>query len=300
MNHILAAMTLLLLVPATSQGKSACEALQVRVCNTTSDDCSAYLASKLVDPSGKPLSDINRLMACKLAIEDPDVIGRYEAEYAKWATAARFPFVITVREYKANGKAWDALGNAPDIAVCLTVDGASIGCVSSGTHVANATAKCFDSMQCEFFVKTHRGAMVGIRVVDVDASDNDFVAECQFTTGDDRGFCMGQATIGVGYVPFKDAGTIRDARLAADWNIADADAGLVDFKTLRFADDGRVIIDDTYVRRLGRYSIQSITSESVLMRLEIGDGYKDAKVNVDGSMMVIHREGHPPLHFTRL
>lgn len=259
-----------------------CEDLAAKVCEPNSDpDCIAFLDRKLVDPSGKPLSRLNRLMACKLASEDPETLELYRQEIARAAATTEFPFSVFVKPHKVTGEGWDALGGNPDLAACMLIGDQSIGCVPDGTQWQGITQpKCPDAFKCPFWVRTYRGATVSVHLVDVDAADNDFVGTCTFSAGEDRGVCSGQADIRLTYVPAKDAGAIVDRRLLGEWMVWERPEG-ADFHTVAFVADGRVILDSMGERRLGQYTITGIEGGVVRARIKLpGREAIDSKVVV--------------------
>jgi len=79
---------------------------------------------------------------------------------------------VEVDATKSNGKAWDAAGGAPDIALCVTTAGGTV-CAPDGTSIGGVTRpQCRDAFQCAFTMED-AGDEFRIDVVDVDLAVND-------------------------------------------------------------------------------------------------------------------------------
>jgi hypothetical protein len=94
---------------------------------------------------------------------------------------------------KADGRAWDAGGEPPDLAICLTSAGAT-KCLPMGTSVATVTAPaCRDAYRCSFAEVALAPGTFQVQVIDVDALANDVAGQAACTVGT---VCrVGQATL---------------------------------------------------------------------------------------------------------
>jgi hypothetical protein len=103
---------------------------------------------------------------------------------------------VKVKQTKVNGKAWDAFGGAPDIALCIDGSG-GMKCYPDGDSPRKIAApQCRDAYTCTFRkVKIPSGEFEVI-VVDVDAMANDIIGE-----EDCRG--SGKCRVGQAKVTFK-------------------------------------------------------------------------------------------------
>ena len=103
---------------------------------------------------------------------------------------------VKVKQSKVNGKAWDAFGGAPDIALCI--DGSSgMKCYPSGDSPRKVREPhCRDAFSCTFRnVKIPSGEFEVI-VIDIDAMANDIVGEEDCTA-------PGKCRVGQAKVTFK-------------------------------------------------------------------------------------------------
>ncbi len=100
---------------------------------------------------------------------------------------------VTVQKTKANGKAWDAFGGAPDLSICVKT-GHGIKCYPDGdSPMGIIKPACRDSFKCSFSnVYLGRG-VVEITVVDVDIAANDTVGKGQCQRG--KTCTIGLATV---------------------------------------------------------------------------------------------------------
>lgn len=96
---------------------------------------------------------------------------------------------------KADGRAWDAGGNPPDVALCVTAAGAT-KCLPSGASLAAVTGpQCRDALQCTFADITVPAGSFHLQVIDVDVMANDLAGEGDCQPG---ATCRaGQATVTV-------------------------------------------------------------------------------------------------------
>ncbi len=92
---------------------------------------------------------------------------------------------VVVTPQKANGAAWDALGGAPDIAICIN---SALGqqCFAAGNAVyaspsAFGRGRCQDSFACTFTVTVPATGPVSLSVYDVDISEHDLIGSCAVT-----------------------------------------------------------------------------------------------------------------------
>lgn len=99
---------------------------------------------------------------------------------------------VTVAPQKPDGKAWDAAGGAPDIALCLS---SALGtrCFPNGGNIGEITApQCRDSFQCTFKADAPPGDIT-VEIVDVDLAVNDPIGSGACRRGST---CrLGQATV---------------------------------------------------------------------------------------------------------
>ena len=177
---------LVALVPSLSWA-GACDTLTKKVCPAGADiaTCGAFVDTKIVDAAGKVLTGVPRLTACKLVLDDAETLARFTAEMTTQHATRWFEFDVRIEATRDNGKSWDALGGAPDIAACFVVDGNPMQCVPKGdSHATVPSPKCKNAYECTFRVQTQPGAPVSVDFVDVDASDNDLIAGCIFNAGE--------------------------------------------------------------------------------------------------------------------
>jgi len=117
------------------------------------------------------------------------------APVAPTAAPAALPVRIEVEldPIKADGRAWDAGGEAPDLAICVTSAGAT-KCLPGGTSVSSVTAPaCRDALRCSFAEVALAPGSFQVQVIDVDALANDLAGEGACQVG---GVCrVGQATL---------------------------------------------------------------------------------------------------------
>jgi len=176
---------LVAIIPGLSWA-GACDTLTKKVCPIGADiaECGAFVDTKIVDAEGKALTGVPRLTACKLVLDDAETLARFTDEMKTKHTTRWFEFDVRIDSKRDNGKAWDALGGAPDIAACFVVDGNPMQCVPKGDSPGTVPSpKCKDAFDCTFRVKTQPGVLVSVDFVDVDASDNDLIAGCIFNAG---------------------------------------------------------------------------------------------------------------------
>lgn len=130
----------------------------------------------------------------------PVVSGAASAPAAVGAIPLRLDVVLD--PFKANGQAWDAGGEAPDLAVCVSAAGPT-QCLPSGSSVSSVTAPaCRDALRCSFTGVSVPPGPVLLEVIDVDAVANDVAGD---------GPCYVGATCRVGQATV----TVSDARGAA-------------------------------------------------------------------------------------
>lgn len=175
---------LVALLPGLSWGEP-CDALAKKVCPTGADlaQCGAFIDAQMVDGKGQALAGPPRLTACQLALDDAPTLAQLTDEM-KLRAEGWVLFDVQIAPTRDNGKAWDALGGAPDVAACFVVDGNPMECAPGGTSLASVQSpQCKDALQCTFKVKAAKGVSVSVDFVDVDASDNDPIAGCVFTVG---------------------------------------------------------------------------------------------------------------------
>jgi hypothetical protein len=103
---------------------------------------------------------------------------------------------VTVNPKKENGKAWDAFGGKPDIAICVT-DAGKMTCYPSGDSLKKVKKPlCKNALSCTVEEVRISGKTIKVDIVDTDAADNDLIGsgEC---TANGRGCTVGQATVNV-------------------------------------------------------------------------------------------------------
>jgi len=102
--------------------------------------------------------------------------------------------VVTLNEKKPNGKAWDALGGKPDVALCYT-SGGSKKCIPGGgdTVKAGDPAHCQDALSCTFSVPVGASSF---EVYDVDMASNDSVGSGTCAAGNTCQFESCSITLG--------------------------------------------------------------------------------------------------------
>ena len=84
---------------------------------------------------------------------------------------------VKVKQTKANGKAWDALGGAPDIALCIDGDDGMKCYPEANSPRKVRKPQCRDAFKCTFTnVKIPSGEFEVI-VIDIDAMSNDIIGE---------------------------------------------------------------------------------------------------------------------------
>ena len=112
-----------------------------------------------------------------------------------WADGAGSKKTVTVKlqEKKANGKAWDAFGGGPDVAICVkTPKGKK--CYPDGNDTMEILEpQCRDAFTCTF-TDVYIEAPYEITVVDVDLAANDMAG---------TGPCDGKCTLGLAEVEVK-------------------------------------------------------------------------------------------------
>lgn len=278
-----------------------CEDLANRVCEKDSgtDVCSSFIDGKLVGPDGKPLSQINRLLACKLAVDDVPTLDNYRSEFARHITTDRFSFTVWVDERRQDGKAWDLRdpgvvnSSHPDIAACIGVDYSPIGCVPQGQTLHEIqTAKCHDSVRCPFWVRTHRGASVTVQVVDVDGETAELIGDCTFETGNEDAVCAAGVRLEPDYVKPRGASSIVDSRLVATWTVGqmpfpefiDAAKGAMSV-TIEFTNDGRLILAIDSVKRKRQYNITGIEGTTIVGTTNLRDKDEPFKITIRGDQL---------------
>ncbi len=104
---------------------------------------------------------------------------------------------IAVASHKPNGDAWDALGGAPDIAIC-TNSAFGQRCVGSAVVASPSgfsRGRCQDSFQCAFTVTVPASGPFSLSIYDVDLSEHDLIGSCMITPP--SGGRCGSATISV-------------------------------------------------------------------------------------------------------
>jgi len=99
---------------------------------------------------------------------------------------------VSVAPQKSNGKAWDAAGGAPDIALCVS-SGLGSRCLPNGTTIGSVTEpQCRDAFHCTFSVDLPAGDVL-LDVLDVDLAVNDPIGSGHCARG--RTCVLGQATV---------------------------------------------------------------------------------------------------------
>lgn len=109
------------------------------------------------------------------------------------AASSRRSVTVVVDTTKENGRAWDALGGLPDLALCYTGDEGKT-CIPGGRSsvTPGEPASCQDSLTCVFALEV-RGAEVLLEILDVDLTENDPVGAGLCKVG---GTCrLGSATV---------------------------------------------------------------------------------------------------------
>jgi hypothetical protein len=92
------------------------------------------------------------------------------------ASAGALTVNVVVASKKPNGKAWDAFGGLPDIAMCVMTAKGKV-CVPGGDHIEpGVPAHCQDSLMCTFTLNVPtNGNSLMIELVDVDMAENDAI-----------------------------------------------------------------------------------------------------------------------------
>jgi len=103
---------------------------------------------------------------------------------------------VKVKQSKVNGKAWDAFGGAPDIALCIdSSDG--MKCYPDGASPRKIeNPECRDAFTCTFRNVRIPSGEFEVIVVDVDAMANDIIGEEDCTA-------PGKCRVGQAKVTFK-------------------------------------------------------------------------------------------------
>ena len=110
--------------------------------------------------------------------------------------ASRIELQISVQDKKENGADWDAFGNLPDIAACVSA-GETRRCepggrssVSAGTRVS-----CRDATTCSLSIPFDAETpTITVEIIDVDATSNDAMGSANCPT-DGTSCSVGQATV---------------------------------------------------------------------------------------------------------
>lgn len=119
------------------------------------------------------------------------------------ASGSAMRVAVTVGPRKLDGRAWDAFGGAPDVAVCLTVGGQRYCEPGGGASVAGGTpVPCQDALTCSFEIPegalpVDEGSSVSVEVIDVDLSQNDPIGAGDCTIGSPCTIGAAQVTISI-------------------------------------------------------------------------------------------------------
>jgi hypothetical protein len=215
-------LAILMLLTTPALAENPCEALARAVC--PADDqlgqCMSFVDSEMRGPDGKAMSGVNRLMGCKLVLDDEATLGDYRARMRARAETRWYAMQVTVEPRKSDGAPWDALGGAPDIAACFTIDGVGVGCEPGGPKATiPGDPKCRDAMGCEFKVQARRGAVVAVKVVDVDGLNNDLIGHCEFIAGEGTAECRGQLSLMPESAGGGAGAGVVDARILGRWDV---------------------------------------------------------------------------------
>ena len=126
-----------------------------------------YFACRAESPRA-PVAAVAR----EVAVRQPDSVPAPIPAVRVMATA-----VISVKPLKSNGKAWDALGGMPDIALCVTAGGRTLCSPGGGkTAPSGVPSLCQDSLECTVEIEVPaESSTYTIQVVDIDLSTNDAI-----------------------------------------------------------------------------------------------------------------------------
>jgi len=105
----------------------------------------------------------------------------------------RATVTVKVQKTKSNGKAWDAFGGEPDIAICVSSDSGTKCYPDGDSEMGILEPKCRDTFRCTFRgVKVPTGEFE-ISVMDVDMAANDSVGSAYCSKG--KSCSAGQAKV---------------------------------------------------------------------------------------------------------
>ena len=113
------------------------------------------------------------------------------------ASSRTVTITVTVDAHKPNGAAWDALGGAPDVALCTN---SALGqrCYGGAGLVADpgqfVRGQCQDAFTCTFVVDVPSSGPIGVTIYDVDIGNHDTIGSCQLPGARAAGRC-GSASI---------------------------------------------------------------------------------------------------------
>lgn len=304
-----------LLVPAFAAA-NPCEELARAVCPSKDEvgECLLFVDDALRAPPER------RLDACRMVLGDQPTLEDYRARMKAKSAAQWFPIEVRVEGKKADGSAWDAKAGAPDLAVCLEIDGAEVGCLPDGGDRDSITrAECRDATRCMFNVRAWRGARIAVDVVDLDEATAEMVGVCAFIAGDTAGQCTGpvalvtEASPGVGSLERRLVGRwemdiertmLRDAGFAGLSVEQRAKVIATMAEALRgsyfeFGADGRFSVKMREVSGAGRYAVTGLKGETLSLAVTApGEAAKTMEVTVvergvvlrdGGKVMVLRR-----------
>lgn len=305
------ALTLLMTTPALA---NPCEELARAICpaDDVIGECLAFVDNEMRAPDGKAMTGVNRLMGCKLALEDEATRADYRTRMQAKAETRWYTMQVAIKPRKADGAAWDALGGAPDVAACFTIDDKPAGCVPDGASAGVVRQpKCRDAMSCEFKVHARRGAIVAVTVVDVDEMSNDDIGRCAFVAGRGMVECNGQLTLTPEGVDGPAAGAVVDNRIVGRWDVniertmaqdpafaelsiearreaVDRAMGQMHEEYVEFGRDGRIVytLGEEVIR--GRYVVTELKGRSLTIEV-VDERTRTWEVTVADEGLVVKR-----------
>ena len=111
-----------------------------------------------------------------------------------FATEAEKVITVEVQQKKANGKAWDAFGGGPDLAICVKTPKGKKCYPDGNSEMEILEPQCRDAFTCTF-TGVYLEAPFEITVVDVDMAANDVAG---------TGVCEGaECTLGLAKITIK-------------------------------------------------------------------------------------------------
>lgn len=313
----------LLLMSTPALASNPCDDLVLAICPASDvlGQCVAFVDNEMRGPDGKAMTGVNRLMGCKLVLDDDSTLADYKVRMQAKAQTRWYAMQATVEPRKPGGASWDALGGAPDLAACFTVDGERAGCDPGGPKAAFPDGPlCRDAMNCAFKVHARRGAMVSVKVVDIDGMNNDDVGRCDFVAGDGTATCQGALTLIPEGVNAPAAGGVVDSRILGRWDLdiertmahdpayADLSAearqeavdramGQMHEEYVEFSKGGRVVytLGEDLIK--GRYVITEMKGRTLAVEV-VDEGTSKWKVTITNEGLIV-KQGQRVLYLER-